>query len=669
MPCKPVLTVSLVALLLATLATNIASAQLVPTKEFPTPPHTDWTPAGCRDFERRPRALSSQATLRNIHGGPRSSDEIQRATAPVFESDWQTEMQTYNPTGPVFDSDGYLYFVPLLPYEPVVLISLDPADGSRRWAIPATTEGLAGFSTPVVLRDPTNKEAEAIFVVLADRALAVRPDGSVIWDVPAGFPNVAQVGIMGVQYHGPTDSIVAVSTDGFLVGLDRKTGAPTFGPVELPGEPSPIPEAAELPPEVALCLGTKLFQLTNLAALGAGPDFLINILLGNGNEVANSFSIDPNTGRIWIAATAPDDVDGTVDGVSEFGALYRIDIRRKRGGGHQALSVCRTDFDGGSASTPSLKADGSRVYVGDNFGSLLSIDAKDCSVAWSVDVGAQIFASVAVASDNDELYASTAQSIRQVFDRGDHAELGWTGNSEVFDVPAALQPVLSHFNLLGAGIAANGITALVGVGVDTGSRQLPVSQAVVFFDRETGEPLWASEGLDESVAVTSMGPDGAVYIGNSPIRRIVTRCFLEVAAAGLIPPVFPIPPGVSIDAVTPPITGGVTKYAPQRLDLLVRDATCAAADRAANAAYVEAVCEESVEADVRQIRELARQAREASAVAIADGDMTAREWNAIRERLRNGLKALRFWRETGETAALDKGARELGRACDLAESH
>lgn len=49
--------------------------------------------------------------------------------------------------------------------------------------------------------------------------------------------------------------------------------------------------------------------------------------------------------------------------------------------------------------------------------------------------------------------------------------------------------------------------------------------------------------------------------------------------------------------------------------------------------------------------------------------MTAREWNAIRERLRNGLKALRAWRQSGKTAALDKGARQLGRACDLAESY
>ncbi|MGB5812849.1 MAG: hypothetical protein WBG86_20120, partial [Polyangiales bacterium] len=282
MPCKLVLTLTLAALMLASFAANLASAQLVAIKEFPTPLRTDWTPAGCRDVERRPRALSSQATWRNIHGGPRSSDEIQRAVAPLFETDWRTETATFNPTGPVFDSDGNVYFVPLLPYEPVVLISLDPSDGSRRWAIPATTEGLAGFSTPVVLRDPTNDDAEAIFVVLADRALAVRSDGSVIWDVPAGFPNVPQVGVFGVQYHRPTDSIVAASTDGFLVGLDRTTGAPTFGPIELPGEASPVPEAADVPPAVRLCIATKLFQLTNLAAFGGGPDKLINVILGNG---------------------------------------------------------------------------------------------------------------------------------------------------------------------------------------------------------------------------------------------------------------------------------------------------------------------------------------------------------------------------------------------------
>jgi hypothetical protein len=53
------------------------------------------------------------------------------ALAPVFEADWTAETQTYHSTGPVFDSDGNLYAVPYLSHEPVALVALDPADGSR----------------------------------------------------------------------------------------------------------------------------------------------------------------------------------------------------------------------------------------------------------------------------------------------------------------------------------------------------------------------------------------------------------------------------------------------------------------------------------------------------------------------------------------------------------
>ena len=50
----------------------------------------------------------------------------------VFASDeWKSQISS-------FDSDGNLYFAPLLPYEDVVMISVDPDTGARRWAIAGT---------------------------------------------------------------------------------------------------------------------------------------------------------------------------------------------------------------------------------------------------------------------------------------------------------------------------------------------------------------------------------------------------------------------------------------------------------------------------------------------------------------------------------------------------
>ena len=47
----------------------------------------------------------------------------------------------------------------------------------------------------------------------------------------------------------------------------------------------------------------------------------MNIIFGGGACVSNYFAIDPNNGRIYIAATAADEHDGTIDGFSEDGAL------------------------------------------------------------------------------------------------------------------------------------------------------------------------------------------------------------------------------------------------------------------------------------------------------------------------------------------------------------
>jgi outer membrane protein assembly factor BamB len=636
------------------LLTVSASAQLTSLKSFDIPGPSTWVPEGCRDVEQSPDALTSRATWRSLHGDVRSSDEITGSLAPVFETEWISEPDTYNPTGPVFDSEGNVYFSPLAPIEPVVMISIDPVDGTRRWAIPATTDGVPGFHTPLVLKDPTDPDEEALFLVLADRAIAVRPDGSTIWDVPVPLP--ADSHIIGIQYHAPSDSLIAVSTTGYLVGVDRATGAVTLPPVELPGEVSPTPPST-LPIPVAICMQQKIAQLADLASAGLTIVDFINILLGNNIEVANSFSIDPNSGRLWVAATAPDDADGIVDGISEFGALYGIDLV-PNGSQYGANQVCRADFSGGTAATPAIKADGTRIYTADNDTSVLAYDAQDCSEIWALDVGEQVFGSIGVSSDNQELYASSRSAVRQLFDRGDHGELGWSSTPEVFNIPPPLQGVLQHFNLLLAGVSATGVSVQVGVGVRTPPRDLPFQQAIVVLDRQTGEPKWAAEGLDESVAVMSMAPNGSSYIGNSPLRRIIALCILELQAAGVIPPIIPLP--FPPAAITPQPVGGITKYGAARLDLLARDASCAAADRALNAWLHIDECSDAAQADAAQILDLIAQARAAGEQAFADGDLTKKQRHFLNKNLDSSEELYNIMGADAHEVA----RWTLGKACD-----
>jgi hypothetical protein len=108
--------------------------------------------------------------------------------------------------------------------------------------------------------------------------------------------------------------------------------------------------------------------------------------------------------------------------------------------------------------------------------------------------------------------------------------------------------------------------------------------------------------------------------------------------------------------MTDPLSGGVGKFGVKRLDVLIRDAVCAASARALNAFNNVDLCCDSAEADIRQIRNLINQSRRSSARAIADGDLTSGEWTTLDENLT--LAETKLSPET-----LDVAGDHLGEAC------
>jgi outer membrane protein assembly factor BamB len=581
-------------ILAACLVAATATAQT--PKTFPPPGRTAWTPVGCRTPDPVGPPFASRAAWRSLHSDEVNTDEVNVAYAPYFAADWVAEPNTWNPTGPVFDDDGNLYFIPLLPYEDVALISLDPATGARRWSIPNPSGSSVGSGSPLVLDDPDSPGEQIIYVGLYDRAFAVRPDGSIVWDVATGLPGTP-AGVFGVNYHPGADAIVGLARDGYLYALDRVTGATVLtAPFQLPGEVSPPGPPLSAPPAIQACAEAELDPLLDRGGLPISE--LVNVLLGNATEVGNYFSITANTGRLWVVATAPDAEDGTVDGVSSLGALYALDLV-PAGPLWTVAEACHRSFVGGSASTPALRRDGTRVYVGDNVGNLIAID-DTCNDVWTVPVGGQITGSIGVASDNGEIYASTGVTIHQVIDAGATAAIAWSADLDVYD----LAPGQTVFNQDLAGIGANGIAFQAGAGVQIGAQRLTITTGMGLLDRQTGAVRYFTPGLDETVAVMSTGPDGALYIGNSPIRRPFSRCVFGGVA---------------------PLVGGIRKWKPARLDLLLRDAACAGADRAKNARKNRTVCTASLPGERTQLAQLATQSRGAAVTALGDGDLTAGE--------------------------------------------
>jgi len=335
--------------------------------------------------------------------------------------------------------------------------------------------------------------------------------------------------------------------------------------------------------------------------------------------VANYFSVDPHTGKIWVAATAPDGEDGAVDGVSEFGALYCLKLVSAGGGLYTVDNLFHISFVGGTASTPALSADGLRVYVGDNFGKLIAIDASDGEEIWTHDVGEQIVGSISVASDNGELYCVTTGPIIKVIDNGNSATESWRSTLDMY--PQIFGSV--NGNTITATICANGIAFQAASQIIYGPANygLTISVGCGLLDRKTGKIRYFAVEREESVSVTSIGPDGSIYIAHSPLRHLYSSALF----GGLVPSV----------------TGGIQKLSAKRLDLLIRDAVHAAADRANNVSVNgESWSADVKDIEVKQIGMLIDQCRAASVKAIADEDLTTMKWATIDSYLTTAESAL-----------------------------
>jgi outer membrane protein assembly factor BamB len=589
----------------------VGDATAPTAKTFPPPARTSWVPSGCRTPDAADPRFASRAAWRSLHADEVNTDEVSIALAPMFEPSWLAEAATWNPTGPVFDDAGNLYFVPFNPHEDVVLISLEPVAGTRRWAIPNPSDTPVGSGTPLVLDDPDHPGEQIVYLGLYDRVLAVRTDGSIVWDEPTGLPG-EPTGVFGVNYHPGADAILGLSRDGWLYAVDRRTGLSVLpAPFQLPGEPAPPAPPSTTPPSVLACVEQKFAQLADLR--GATISQLVGVLRGGGVEVANYFSIDGTTGPLWVGATAPDAEDGALDGLSQLGALYRLELVPS-GPSWSVSEVCHASFTGGTASTPALPRDGSRVYVGDNVGNVLAV-GPGCETIWTLPLAEQVRGSIGVAADNREVYVSTPGAIHQLVDEGEEARIAWSSSLDVFELASG--QAAGNANI--AGIGANGVAFQAGAGYPFSSL-LFTTTGLGLLDRATGGVRWFTGGLDETVAVMSTGPDGALYIGNSPLRRLYAACLSE---SGTIP----VP-------VAAPV-GGIQKFAPVRHDLFFRDVVCAAADRARNAVRYRRKCPASFAADEHQLDELLAQARVTLDAATAATDLAADVATRLDRRLAN----------------------------------
>ena len=111
--------------------------------------------------------------------------------------------------------------------------------------------------------------------------------------------------------------------------------------------------------------------------------------------------------------------------------------------------------------------------------------------------------------------------------------------------------------------------------------------------------------------------------------------------------------------LTPEVTGGIARFKPIRLDLLARDAICAAEARGANASTLDHATElAAINTDIRQIKVLLTQAESAIPKAIGDGDMTSEDAATLNDLLEKSTMNL-------SPATLGEAARDMAAACSM----
>ena len=570
---------------------------------------TSWAPVGERTVGEYEYGIIPQPNaFHTMHAGPNNTDNVWVATAPRMAFEWVSETNFYVPEGPTFDNEGNLYFSPLFPQLPqfdISLVSLDAKTGERNWEIPGNGSN-AGSGAILILNDPDNAGKQIIYHMTYTEAMALRPDGTEIWREDTGLivPPVvpferSTTHSFGFNYHPQTDSVIGLTMNGELLAFNRLTGEQVAPMGQIPGSPA----VSDLPP-----LPQSIVDASNAltdAVFGTTPSGLsffsviIDVIFGGGSLVTNFFAIDPNTGLIVVAATADDEDDGTMDGLSERGAIYSLDLVDDGDGGLEFKMLHEAQFDGGTGSTPSISEDGSRVYVSDNVGNVIAFDTQ-LEELWSYNVGGVVAASIAVSPDNSELYAVTRSDVFKLTDLGSSARLDWRATLDAF---GGNPDVEIEFNALTPTITANGIAVSIGGGVSVLDTPVMLHVGVGLLDRVTGELRSFAEGREESIAVTTIGPDGAIYTASSPVRRVSGKALN------------PDNPEIA------DIIGGISRYKPVRNDLLVRDATCAAGVRARNAATIAEAAPMSANQDIRQIQVLIDQSRAAIDRAVSDGDL------------------------------------------------
>ena len=210
-------------------------------------------------------------------------------------------------------------------------------------------DSAAYFSAPVVDVD------DHLYLADANQLWSFTNKGAVRWVTE--LPSLGVNGYVFSAFFTHQGHVGLISSDGKVALFDRASGELSVPILDLPGVDG-VP-SSPMPP------GLLVDDLIDPALLQDNWD----AIWGFNMEVANTPSVSPETGRIFIVATGRQP-DHTV--------LYGLDVQEE---GIEIAFETQLGVSG-SGTSPTVSFDGSTVYVVDGEGHLTGVSTADGSIAW-----------------------------------------------------------------------------------------------------------------------------------------------------------------------------------------------------------------------------------------------------------------------------------------------
>ena len=358
-----------------------------------------------------------------VHADAANTDYSPIRGATDLKLAWQIRLDGAINLGPTSDDRGRVYVTDNSNDAACHLHVLDGATGDTLWCS-SEVDRFAVASSPLLDRDGR------VFLADGEAMHAFDPDGHVLWETPiVGVPLSAQ--------FTPSGHLLFITHIGRVYVLRRDTGSLALPVLEL------IPGRTWSPAEsmVACLRGTS------------------------GCPSANTLAVDSRTGRFYFTFFAPDAAQAGVR------AMQYVDVPTP------ALIPLWTndDLPGGSASSPALSADGSRVYVTDNVDGMHALDAATGARIWRFPIGDAPGGSPSLSPDGVLMPSGSATgALLALRDDGDAATLLWS-RDELLNrgVPTQAAGGLSYATVSAGGYLNDLVVVDTATGAELDRERLP----------------------------------------------------------------------------------------------------------------------------------------------------------------------------------------------------